>query len=647
MGNTYTVKQVAQLLGYSTNSIYAFLKEGRIKGVRVGKGRFRVSEEELARVMHLSKRPQSIEAPLVSQPASVIPAARIGTKPDSIDAILSSPAAVTLIGKKWSVPNAFDWLVGLGALLSGLGLFLFNQSYQAPSSAAFAHASEYVRWILISCGIGIMGSSISPRALGWRRFFQIILSAMGLMNATLLYRSSDSIGAVIYGSLAVLVGINAFVVLEGTLSVALYFSALAVLVPVTCYFGPLDIGLHTLLSTFGMTPIVACTIAVTLSVVALSMFWSGYARSTASFWIVCILGAAGLVASSVYAATLVFWSRSFFLLTTALAVGFLPFYKNCGPACSPKQRVLLNGLFVFAGFIMVVAIVVVGLLQQAVWEQNRVEFTNKTTFGQTVLRQALESVEATLLTASKNPEIITAMTEEDAARLEELSKVVYEGNPNLRRLVFVSKDGLGLALYPYGTFDDRNLSFRDYFVQVRDTRNPYVSQLFTALADQAQRKVVSVSVPVESEDREFVGVMLGSLDVFRIGATLQGIAIGSRKEHYIVADSEGKIVMSLDPSEIGAVVPDDDPLRKALRGENGVMIAKLTDGTLGMVAYAPVPPYGWGMSLRAPASRVYTLNQAALSTIFGVVSSIIALSVVWLLLMRVHIRTREPEIGGP
>ena len=55
MNKTYTVKQVADILGYSTNSIYTFLKEGRIVGVRVGKGRYRISQEELGKLLHLKK----------------------------------------------------------------------------------------------------------------------------------------------------------------------------------------------------------------------------------------------------------------------------------------------------------------------------------------------------------------------------------------------------------------------------------------------------------------------------------------------------------------------------------------------------------------------------------------------------------------
>lgn len=44
----YTVKQVAHVLGVSTNTIYKYLNEGKIKALRFGKrGRFRIYETEL------------------------------------------------------------------------------------------------------------------------------------------------------------------------------------------------------------------------------------------------------------------------------------------------------------------------------------------------------------------------------------------------------------------------------------------------------------------------------------------------------------------------------------------------------------------------------------------------------------------------
>ena len=47
MKKTYSVSETAKILGYSTNSIYGFLKEGLINSVRIGKGKFRIPEKEI------------------------------------------------------------------------------------------------------------------------------------------------------------------------------------------------------------------------------------------------------------------------------------------------------------------------------------------------------------------------------------------------------------------------------------------------------------------------------------------------------------------------------------------------------------------------------------------------------------------------
>lgn len=50
----YTVKEVARLLGFSTNTIYKYLDEGKIKSTRLGKeGRFRIPQKEVAKLLGL------------------------------------------------------------------------------------------------------------------------------------------------------------------------------------------------------------------------------------------------------------------------------------------------------------------------------------------------------------------------------------------------------------------------------------------------------------------------------------------------------------------------------------------------------------------------------------------------------------------
>jgi len=48
----YTVKQVADVLGVSTNTLYKYLGEGKIKALRFSKrGRFRIPETELTKLL--------------------------------------------------------------------------------------------------------------------------------------------------------------------------------------------------------------------------------------------------------------------------------------------------------------------------------------------------------------------------------------------------------------------------------------------------------------------------------------------------------------------------------------------------------------------------------------------------------------------
>lgn len=48
MTKLYTVKQASKILGFSTNTVYKYLNEGVLRGVRSGsKGRFRIPKDSL------------------------------------------------------------------------------------------------------------------------------------------------------------------------------------------------------------------------------------------------------------------------------------------------------------------------------------------------------------------------------------------------------------------------------------------------------------------------------------------------------------------------------------------------------------------------------------------------------------------------
>ncbi|EKD87500.1 MAG: hypothetical protein ACD_36C00051G0001 [uncultured bacterium] len=210
--------------------------------------------------------------------------------------------------------------------------------------------------------------------------------------------------------------------------------------------------------------------------------------------------------------------------------------------------------------------------------------------------------------------------------------------------MFLSSDGDGIALYPLGTFDEPNFAYREYFRIARDTGKPYTSNVFEARSDNEQRKVIVVAVPFINKSN-FVGVMTASVNILALGEKLQRVAVGSGGEYFLIVDEEGKIVIAPETTSIGASIAESDLLRRALIGEQGVALDRLDDGELGMVAYRKFSNSPWALSLRAPASRVYTIGQSAVASVFAVVGLIMLTSL--LFLSTLQIRVKRPREASP
>jgi len=219
MNQTYTVKQVAQILGYSTNSIYTFLKEKRIKGVRVGKGRFRIPQSELDRLLTGSKKN-------LATVTSVQPVTKtLPVMPLSAEKLNESVIRV-------DVPSLFDWFIGLSGLMLGLSMFLFTRSFEEFSALAIAVWLPVIRTALIAGGIGVILSDITGKGKTiWHTVFQVILtgSFISLALAQGMMRNWDSV--FLYTLLALLIGVSVVTQTGGVKMFAFFASASVILIP--------------------------------------------------------------------------------------------------------------------------------------------------------------------------------------------------------------------------------------------------------------------------------------------------------------------------------------------------------------------------------------------------------------------------------
>ena len=650
MPKTYTVKEVADILGFSTNSIYTFLKEKRIRGVRIGKGRFRIPEEELSRILHLSKKSRERDA--VAPDLAAVVGRDITDLPITTASVVQTGDAIFIeprvdsagISRGLLAPNIFDWYIGLGAIVAGVALFLFNSTLTTEEFPRMTLIYPIIRVVLIACGMGIIISGLFSQTKRWHHVFHILLSAMGFFNAFGLIKSGDIEGGVLYGALALVIVLTNFIPFGGIVSIGLYVSLIAFLVPATILIFPMDAHIQALSDFLGMQTFVMGILSLLISMTFVIIFWIGYARDRKLFMLAAWFLTLGDIAVAIWYAHLQYWSRSFFILVLGTFTALLPYWWPLQQELSRRYKILLHGLFVGLGAVFVFAVFIVYLLQQNIWSVREREIMSKVHVGHTRLNNAITSVQSSLVVAASNTDFVKSVNKPDIATLNKYSKIIYESNPNIRRLIFLNKDGQGVALYPYGTFDEPNFAYRDYFQQTKNTGKLFVSDVFQARSDQAGRYVVVIAAPLYDGD-EFAGVVTASMDLNRIGMLLDQVAAGGQGEYFVVVDAKGIILSHPIEKFIGTLVPETDPLHRALKGEDGLVKGMLLEKMPGMMGYAYVPELRWAISLRLPSAKVFSLVTESIWIVFGLVVVLIG----FVIAMICYIRSRvyAGKEGGP
>lgn len=637
MAATYTVKQVAEILGYSTNSIYSFLKEKRIKGVRVGTGRFRIPQSELNRLLLIAKGQNTAVRP------ETAPVPDIGIiTPHEVH----QPFSVLLFGRTHTVTgNIFDWFIGTSAIVSGLALFLFNQTFDIVNVPSTGSILPSVRIFLIGGGVGILLTNFlydSHRI--WHRVFHGVLAVAGIIMTVFLVmiRDIDAVG--IYGTLTVVILITMFISLGRVIPFILYLTLLAVAAPVISFVAPGDFHVAAFANVFGVTPFWTGIGLSGISAVFILLLWLGLYWKQALYWFCSYTAAVVYLALAFWFAHHQFWSRAFFFMIIGLTCMYLPSWEDLIGSRNKKAQTLAIGVFGAIMAVVLSGVVVVYITQRNVISTVQRENIQKVDFARTMLETDIQSVKSTILTASINTDLVAAVQEKNAAKLIDVSRIMFESNNSIRRIVIVDKNGTALFLYPFGTFDQQDLSFRDYFIQARDTGKLYVSDVFEALVDQEHRKVVSVAAPLYTTDKKFVGVLVASLNLDAVSARLQKIAVVDRGEYIVVLDSHGKRIMHPVPDFIGTDTEPNDPTLLGIRGKTGVAEGNTYDGVRSLIAYTSIDSLHWAISLKAPYNNVYALSGAANVVMAGFIIGCIVITL--LIFQLSYIYKYKSENGG-
>ena len=643
MAATYTVKQVANILGYSTNSIYTFLKEKRIKGVRVGRGRFRIPQGELDRLLLITKRgsPQAsavvVTAPDESNGAPPLPTSGV------VDVVGTSPVPLRAFGGL-RLPNIFDWFAGAGALVAGVAMYLFNPSFDGVAANQVLPLFYAVRTIFIGSGIGIIATSMTGKGeTHWNKMFHVLLGFAGMIFAILFWRTGDIDGAFIYGMFGILVLATGLFPWGGLASFTLYLTLLAISSAIVPILGPADVHVVPFLQQFQLTSWQAGLVFGAAALIFSILVWWGYYRARAVFWF-CTWGAAIVYfALSFWYAEGRQWSRPFFLTVVAITSMLAPPWEAICLTKNKREHVLTLGIFGGILVILIAGIIIVHLMQLNAMETIKRENAQKVAYAASTVDSALESVTSTIVGVATNKELVAAIEKRNAATLKELSRIILEGNHNIGRVGVLNRIGDVVHVYPVGTENQSNMAFRDYFIGARDTQKPYISDVFESAIDPYRRKTVVVAVPLFDNQQSFAGVVVASLDLETIGWNLQKIPLAERKEYVVVVDTKGNRIIHPDKTLIGVEIEAQDPTRRGIAGQRGVDIGETYGGNRAIVAYDTVNSLHWGIGIKTPMAYLYELTNVASMAVYAV--ALIAVIVATLLLQGAHIRWRRSQVA--
>lgn len=186
---------------------------------------------------------------------------------------------------------------------------------------------------------------------------------------------------------------------------------------------------------------------------------------------------------------------------------------------------------------------------------------------------------------------------------------------------------------------DYVVSSRDWFKTPMQTGKLYYSEVYQDL--DSKKLIITVSLPVTDNTGKIVAI--AGLDI-----TLDKIKAFSEKFKYngqgfaCLADSKGTLLYHPNPDyimkkDIASLNPELS--KKMLAGETGMMETDIA-GAKSIIAYAPIKSANWSLAMIVPAKVAFADLQGF--TNIAIISSIIALLIMWLVVQLVTGRILRP-----
>lgn len=646
MSKTYTVKQVAQALGFSTNTVYKYLDEGKIEATRLGKeGRFRIPEKEVIRLLGLKGENPQIASelePIIASDESRY--SELVSESHEIQNFVQDDNRKDYNDKlgllnKVSNPDLFDWFLALSAIFLGVAFFLFPITYQTLQFEPYKDLIFFLKMGLVVSGLILMASDILiPVKNHYHHLLgKLPISLVFLTLSWVFYSTADYFTLTYFATLAFFSLLSSvwhqntlirFMLFVFTLTVSsgLVFakSPQAFFYIDLRYFIDFYPGVFEILLILGATALISLTIL-------------SYLKNQGIYILLSLIIGLIFFITSIDFTKDQAWNRAVVALMIASFTLIFPFQNKFDSLSRFTRRDILMA---FSWMILVLfsGTALVYYNQASVRSMALSRLQDRAETGsQMVDSFVTDGIKATQSYA-QSAELIRTMTapKKDIDVLDRITKSLYLGTTTIRRITLFDENGKSLSYYPPigSTKLTIDISDWDYFQSVKSSKK-------TVVSNGQKPKVISlpiaiyIGVPILDDKGEFKGMLSGGLDLDKLADRLTSIESGE-KGFFAIADQNKRFLVHKNKDFLGQTIKLDTSLVKALDSQSGAEEGYSEEGELVLRSFGPIKNLGWGISALEPISEIFKQSSIFSFLLFlaTILSGIGTLMTVWYLRRR-------------
>jgi hypothetical protein len=590
MKKYYSPKDLINILGLSKNTVYKYLDNDKIKSIRFWKGRYRVSAEELQRLIKIYGQKDTV-------PAGDASRANISIKKARQDFGKSSHANSTIIEKinnkveevtevslkkqeKTKFPNLFDWFVGLSMIWLGLSFILTPARMFSYEFLAVFRVLPIAQVVFIALGVlQIFLSLVLRRDNFW---FRVIYLVEAVIFAKLTYDlipGHNFLGLIAYGSLALVLLFSALITKTKSVTrfilLAFLATGLGGLLILILSTSSLEIlGLANLSKVLGLVWLI-----ISLSIFVLSL--ASIKKKTNSYFYLSIINALVFLGVSISRVSLGEWDLAMMFLLMGVFAILFPFRNqfDLGNKTRLKKNFILY--FAFSTAVFAVGLFLIFGSQQLAQRDAVKKLEAQTEEVSWLLADYLEESHKEIESLSVNSVLQTAFFDKEWETVLSMIKNAHRSSERYKQIMSLDENGAVTAYYPRSEidFNSENKANKYFFKQAK-TGITYFSDL-------------SLSTAVNSSEKEFLGVLSFNLDLEKISRILENTKVGENG-FAVVIDQEGKIIHH----------PNQDLRLTSLDPEQFYFEDKQGNSVQMLSTNNQVEDYGWQVILLQPQSDV-------------------------------------------